>query len=128
AATVPVFASSANSSDAEAPPVSTSEITSVEVGHATAAATTRGCASKEARGSGRWAAAATSVATTITRTKASGRAAGPTRRARDIDDLPAGLSDEGPRDRTARMRREDGCSRDELPPSRSLLHARFVRT
>ena len=50
------------------------------------------------RAIGRWAAVA-SEAASRTRIRANGRATGPARRARDIDDLPAGLSDRGPRRR-----------------------------
>src|SRR5258706_10587517 len=94
--TDPAFASSANSSDADAPPVWISEMTSVDVGHATATVATCGVRSTGARGTGRWAAVAIDAAIRM-RARAKGRAAGPARRARDIDDLPAGLSDSRPR-------------------------------
>jgi hypothetical protein len=90
---LPAFAISANSSEADAPPVWTSETTKVEVGQATARANVGifGIGA-DTRGPGRWAAKAKDVASR-TRTRANGRAVRPTRRVRDIDDLPAGLSD-----------------------------------
>src|SRR6185295_10172575 len=86
---VPAFAISANSSEADAPPVWTSDTTSVETGHATAAAATPPAAPADRGESGRRAAAANDAASKA-RTRASDRAIGPARRARDIDDLPAG--------------------------------------
>jgi hypothetical protein len=91
----PAFASSANSSDADAPPVWISEITRVDVGHATAAAATAGAPTPVDRGSGRRA-ASTSDAVTMVRITASSKGPDQGQRARDIDDLPAGLSDRGP--------------------------------
>ena len=79
-ATAPAFEISANSSDADAPPVCTSDTTSVEVGHATAAARSAG---NEAADDGRPASASDA------RTRRSSTA-WPAPRTRSIDDLPAG--------------------------------------
>ena len=95
---VPAFVSPTSSSDAEGPPVSTSEISSVDVGHETAATPT-GC--PPAVPSGRRA-AATSEAVARARNRAIGRATGPARRARDIDVLRAGCRFE-PAGRPARV-------------------------
>src|SRR6185295_20336032 len=91
---VPAFAISANSSDAEAPPVWTSDTTSVETGQAIAATTKTPVVPLDRCGSGRWAAAANDAARRA-RIRASDRAIGPARRARDIDDLPAGVGSAG---------------------------------
>src|SRR5712671_6616828 len=90
-ASEPPLYSSANSSEAEAPPVWTSDTTRVETGHVTLAASgsTMGPASG-CDASGRCADAAASGAARRARTRATGRANGPARRARNIDDLPAG--------------------------------------
>jgi len=79
-ATAPAFEISANSSDADAPPVWTSETTSVEVGHATAAARTAGNRAADDVGP---------ASASDARTRRSSTA-WPAPRTRSIDDLPAG--------------------------------------
>jgi len=79
-ATAPAFEISANSSDADAPPVWTSETTSVEVGHATAAASSAGSRAADGLGPTRASDARTRRSST----------AWPAPRTRSIDHLPAG--------------------------------------
>jgi hypothetical protein len=122
----PAFAISANSSEAEAPPVWISEITRVDVGHATAAVPRRGSAPAGRLASESGATAVANDATIKTRTRANGKAVDPARRARDIDDLPAGLSDGGPQRWFGPDGAGDGCSRRWLPADRSSFHDDFV--
>src|SRR2546426_7898212 len=83
----PALVSSANSSDAEAPPVTISDTRSVDVGQATAA-TSRPAAARPPSSAG----GAETVATAMTAiSKNRGRV--PARRTRSIDDLPAGRAE-----------------------------------
>src|SRR6266566_4339487 len=83
----PAFVSSANSSDAEAPPVTISDTRSVDVGQATAA-TSRPAAARPPGSAG----AAETVATAMTAISRN-RARLPARRTRSIDDLQAGRAE-----------------------------------